>query len=76
MGDKIKLSNICISLGTLWKIIVSIAIAITSIFGAMNYYFLPRSKFTEEITIVKQDVKWIKKIFEDAIEKSKVTENK
>ena len=77
--SRIKLSEIQINLGVLIKIILAISVIVGTVFGAMNYYFLPRETYHKEISTVKEDVstvkadvRWIRKVWEDGIQKAEV----
>ncbi|NIO79124.1 MAG: hypothetical protein GTN53_01025 [Candidatus Aminicenantes bacterium] len=65
--QKIKLSEIQVSIKTLIGIFIAACTFVGSVFAAMNYYFTPRSEFN----LVKQDVKWLRGFFEEMIDGAK-----
>lgn len=79
MNTKQKLSDHQVSFSTVWKAFVAICVGIGSVFAAMNYYFAPRHTLQKEIGFVqrdisevKVDVKWIRKVWEKGIRGSEV----
>ena len=75
---KTKLTEVEVSLKTLLIVVLTISSIIGASFGAMNYYFTPRHIMQKEIGCVKTDisevkvdVKWIRTVWEEGIQKSK-----
>lgn len=62
----IKLSDIQIKLGTVWKIFVAVGTIVAVVGTAMNLYFLPRYEYAEDTAEIKAAVKYVEKIFKEA----------
>ena len=76
MAEKTKLGDIQISLRAMIGVFTGVCSLLATVFLGLNFYFAPRhvvikeiSAVQQDVTTVKSDVKAIKKIFDEAVEK-------
>lgn len=75
--SKFRLSDMEFKLGTFFKIFMGIGVVASAMFGALNVWFLPRleyrkeiGKVQEHIKVTKENVEWIKDIWQKGIKES------
>lgn len=76
---KIKMSDISISLSTVFKVFMGVCILVTSVFAAMNYHFAPRhmvekriANVEKHVMITDSNVAWIRRVWEEGIKKAEI----